>query len=648
MTDLVSALRELVDGYPVLTGEQALAAGAGPAVVVLIDWTLQLAQALARHAHNSDAVQLPVRVDGPLAVVGPVQRRGLPGCLSCAERQRLAATTGRVPRREPRLRLGGTLSPALLDGVAALAADVLATDARAADMRAADMLDGAERDHAQAGGLVWVLHDGRGTWSTHRIRPVGGCDVCQPLPPDAAPEPGQLRIPRPLPDPAVLRQPNPRTTLAALRAALSDDRFGPVHHVYRTEDSAFCLTGALLATGRETPEGGYGRSGDYASSERVALFEALERFAGQRPTGSRAVLRAPFEQLDAARAVDPQRLGLPDPAFDGHPASATTAYTPQLDLDWVHGLSLTRDRPIAVPEHVAYYDSPCQPRVVYECSNGCGLGNSIAEATLYGLFELAERDAFLMAWYARTPLRAVVPPPDPTVAQLVDRAAMVDYRVWVLDATNDLAVPAVIALAEYRGTARDAPRMFLAAGAHHDPVAAIRGAVVEVVTNVFHFARRAATEPGWYDRQRLLRLWHEPHLVRTLDDHVGVNTLPQAVPRWDFLVAQGDEPLPWREVWPGAPAPVPDLTQLLAATVRRLAGLGLEVVVVDISEPGARAQLGLHAVKVVVPGTLPMTFGHVNHRTRGLPRLLDVPHRLGRATRPLRHTDLTIHPHPFP
>lgn len=102
------------------------------------------------------------------------------------------------------------------------------------------------------------------------------------------------------------------------------------------------------------------------------------------------------------------------------------------------------------------------------------------------------------------------------------------------------------------------------------------------------------------------------------------------------------------EAWPGAPEPVGDLSALLGATVDRLGRAGLEVIAVDQSEPGLRAGLGLHCVKAVVPGSLPMTFGHVNRRTRGLPRLLEVPYRLGRTPRPLRHEDLAVHPHPFP
>ncbi|MGO4456077.1 TOMM precursor leader peptide-binding protein [Streptomyces sp. M-16] len=623
---------------PPLDAGSALAATAGAAVVLLTRWTLGLAEELSRHALRHPVALAPVRFDGAVAVVGPVLRPGAAACLCCAEYQRLATAGGRVPWRSGELALAGVPSPALAEAAVALARELL--DAPR---------DGAEED----GAVVHLLHQGRGTWSTHRVRPVGGCTVCHPLPADspaaAAPLPA---APRPLPDPYVLRAPNPRTEADRLRAALYDERFGPVRRLLRAEDSAFSLTGAFVTDGRPVEDGGYGRARDFPGSERIALFESAERYAGMRPTGRRTALRAPFAALGPDRAVDPRRLGLPEAAHHGHPASPTVPYTPGLALDWVHGWSLTRRRTTAVPEHVAYWDVPGGadrgPRVVYESSNGCGLGNSPEEAALYGLFEVAERDAFLMAWYAATPLRRVEPPPDDLdTLLLADRAAVAGYRLVLLDATNDFGIPAVVAVCRYTGSHPDAPRVFLAAGAHHDPRAAIRSAVAEVVTNVLEAPQRAAAAGGPRDPERLRPMLDRPELVVTLDDHVGLNTLPEAAPRLEFLFA--DTPrLTVAEAWPGAPEPVGDLSALLGATVDRLARAGLEVIAVDQSEPGLRAGLGLHCVKVVVPGSLPMTFGHVNRRTRGLPRLLEVPYRLGRTPRPLRHEDLAVHPHPFP
>ncbi|MCY0917355.1 TOMM precursor leader peptide-binding protein [Streptomyces sp. H27-G5] len=633
---------------PVLDAGSATAAVSGAAVVLLPRWTLGLAEELSRHALDHPVEFVPVRFDGALAVVGPVLRPGAAACLCCAEYQRLATAGGRVPWRSPTLELAGVPSPALSESLGALALELLEPAAPEGTGPGAE--SGTEPGAGSA--VVYVVHLGRGTWSTHRVRPVGGCAVCHPLPADSASDVAPLpSAPRPLPDPYVLRAPNPLTAPVRLREALYDERFGPVRALFRSEDSAFCLTSAFVTDGRLVDDGGYGRARDFGDSERIALFESVERYTGMRPTGRRTGLRASFAELGPERAVDPERLGLPDPAHHGHPSSPTVPYTPNLVMDWVHGWSLTRRRPTAVPEHVAYWDVPGaadRPRVVYESSNGCGLGNSPEEAALYGLFEVAERDAFLMAWYAATPLRRVLPPPDDLdTALLADRAALAGYRLVLLDATNDFDVPAVVAVCRYEGSHPDAPRMFLAAGAHHDPRAAIRSAVAEVVTNVLDAGHRALAEGGPRDPRRLRPMLDRPDLVVSLDDHVGVNTLPEAGPRLEFLFA--DTPrLSVEEAWPGAPEPVGDLADLLGASVERLSRAGLEVVTVDQSERGLRRRLGLHAVKVVVPGALPMTFGHVNHRTRGFPRLLEVPYRLGRTERPLRPEDLAVHPHPFP
>jgi ribosomal protein S12 methylthiotransferase accessory factor len=53
-------------------------------------------------------------------------------------------------------------------------------------------------------------------------------------------------------------------------------------------------------------------------------------------------------------------------------------------------------------------------------------------------------------------------------------------------------------------------------------------------------------------------------------------------------------------------------------------------------------------VKVIVPGALPMTFGHHNRRIHGLPRLSEAPRHLGYRDQALLPHEVNPHPHPFP
>jgi ribosomal protein S12 methylthiotransferase accessory factor len=75
--------------------------------------------------------------------------------------------------------------------------------------------------------------------------------------------------------------------------------------------------------------------------------------------------------------------------------------------------------------------------------------------------------------------------------------------------------------------------------------------------------------------------------------------------------------------------------------------LKLDVIVVDQTTPEILRN-GLHCVKVLIPGMLPMTFGQHLIRLKGLERVLRVPAELGYTTEPLKPEQLNLLPHPFP
>jgi ribosomal protein S12 methylthiotransferase accessory factor len=559
---------------------------------LLISWTPAEVDELSREAWQSDQPCVPVRYDGGLVLVGPLLRRGAPVCLTCAEDARLAVLGDPVPRVG--LRQGGLISPTLEPVLAALTPDDLE-------------------------GTVIAMRADQMTVTSHRVHPrPQGCPLCSPLPSDSPEAARVTRQPCPVRR-GSLRAANPAASGEALRQALYDWRHGPVNRLYRTETAPLAIVTAELA--REG-QSGYGRSLSFAEAERVALFEAAERAAGMRPHRCVTVLQASFAELGPQRAVDPETLGLLDYG---------STYTPRSRTAWVYGWSYARQAPVAVPQAAAYWGH-AKDSFLTETSSGCSLGNSFTEAVLHGLFEVAERDAFLMAWYAKTPLpRVEAPPDDPIVVHLADRLSLIGYKMMFFNATNDLGVPAVLALARRDTAPRDAPLAFFAAGASHDPRAAIRSAAIEVTVDV----ASAMTQPGRFDRDRLLPMLDHPELVRTMADHVALNALPEAAGRHAFL--SGDAPL---TDW-APPPPVDDLQDLLDSYVNRLARLGLDVIAVNQTDPVTAGRLGLHSAKVLVPGALPMTFGHLRRRTRGLPRLQA-------AASPLRYEELDLHPHPFP
>jgi ribosomal protein S12 methylthiotransferase accessory factor len=156
------------------------------------------------------------------------------------------------------------------------------------------------------------------------------------------------------------------------------------------------------------------------------------------------------------------------------------------------------------------------------------------------------------------------------------------------------------------------------------------------------------TWPDMFDHDRLRPMLTEPARVVTLHDHSALYTLPEARARLDFLITDARPARPWQEIWPDRPQPAPDLGALLKRLADGVVEAGMDVIVVDQTDPVVRDSLGLHAAKVIVPGAIPLVFGHVYRRTRGLPRLLDVPWQLGRLPARPSYDELPFDPHPFP
>ncbi|MFE2225531.1 YcaO-like family protein [Streptomyces kronopolitis] len=145
----------------------------------------------------------------------------------------------------------------------------------------------------------------------------------------------------------------------------------------------------------------------------------------------------------------------------------------------------------------------------------------------------------------------------------------------------------------------------------------------------------------------------DPDLVREMRDHALLYCHPAAFDRFSFLLGDGGETeaggRPVEEAFAHATCRPrhQDMRDDLAEAVARFTDRGLDVIVVDQTTDEHRAG-GLACAKVIVPGLLPMTFGHRMRRTHGLPRLLRLPAELGRRAAPLTAEEINPHPHPFP
>jgi ribosomal protein S12 methylthiotransferase accessory factor len=567
-------------------------------------------------------------------VVGPLVRPGTPGCSRCADFRRLMAGFDRKEMWELEQRLavhGGMPRDAWASrtGLFQMAHLLIAEAQRVLQGR---------RAHSEES--VFLINLKTLKSSRHFFLPDPLCPVCGRLPDDS---PIAARI--------TLR-PSPKISADSYRCRSMDDlkevlvkdyldyRTGLLNGKMHDFMSPFADASVNLPlfTG---DEGSAGRTHSYEASELTAILEGLERYCGIAPRGKRTVIHDSYHNL-ADQALNPVKVGVHAKDQYARPDFPFKPFDPDRPIDWVWGYSFLEERPILVPKLLAYYSLGCGDGFVYETSNGCALGGSLEEAIFYGILEVVERDSFMMTWYAQLPLPRLDPcsADDQELQLMVDRLkAVAGYDLYLFNSTMENRIPSVWALAKNRK--QKGVNLICAAGAHLDPVRAVKSAIHELAGMMLTLDEKFEA-----NREKCERMFHDSFLVQKMEDHSMLYSLPQAEERLQFLL---DENRPLRSFdeefeWKSRHA---DLTDDLKDILQVFRRLNLDVIVVDQTTPEIRRN-GLYCVKVLVPGMLPMTFGHHLTRLTGLERVLRVPMELGYVRQPLTLEQLNPYPHPFP
>ncbi|MFR0355085.1 TOMM precursor leader peptide-binding protein [Streptomyces sediminimaris] len=618
-----------------LTDALAARAGTHPATPPSVVGALGVRDELTAGAAGFPPGAVPVGLYGHHAVVGPVTAEGTRGCPQCLARRWQAVRAGFL--RDALEEGGECRATGTPPWRAAFVADALAHLVAAA----------ARRPGPAHRPWVWLLDLETLRASRLPLVPDGECPACGPRRDDTAE------------DARVTLRATPKHARDAFRLRAPDDYELPLEAFVNpvtgmlgpsvAPDLASASTSSVIGA-FTTRSGGYlrdcywgGHTGAYGTSARVGVLEGLERYAGMRARAKRTVVTAALDELGDT-AVDPRVTGLYSEAF--HAAEPEVPrFRPDRPVEWVWGWSLRDERPVLVPEVVAYYHAPggIRRRFVQESSNGCASGGSPTEAVYHGLMEAIERDAFLLAWFGRARLPEIDPASSTSAASraMVDRLALYGYRARFFDTRVTFPVPVVTAVAERLD---GGPGLLcFGAGASLDPEAALAGGLCEIATDSVNLRRRTARE-----EHRLRRMAADFDEVRVLHDHPLLYGLPEMGRYTDFLLRGRDDadrvPL---SALAADPRPSADLHDDVRACLAAVTARGFDVVVVDQTAPEQR-DVGLHTVKVLVPGLLPIDFGRHRQRGTGMPRTRTALREAGLRPDDLGPDDLNPAPHPFP
>ncbi|MDN4071325.1 TOMM precursor leader peptide-binding protein [Paenibacillus vini] len=567
-------------------------------------------------------------------IIGPLRVPGTTGCFQCAETRLSLAGSNRKEVEDLLLKL--VSEDYVSSNTVEISPTVACYMAHIISSETDKVLRG---DRANTEEHLYLVNLDHLSCSIHYVMPLGTCSVCGQLSDDSA-ELAEIALQKCLKAGNSYRCRSINDLKSVLLRDYWDRRTGIFNDKKWGLDSVFAMAGVNLPLGFYDEVTG-GRSHSYVESELAGILEGLERYCGVTPRGKRTIVQGSYSQLKDT-ALDPTVVGLHAEEQYNQPDFPFSPYDPEAPMEWVWGYSILHSRPVLVPELLAYYSMGEGEGFVYENSNGCAVGGSLEEAILYGIFEVVERDSFLMTWFAKlhAPRLDYDSSGDPELILMIQRLqAVTGYEVRLYNTTMENGIPSIWAIA--KGSAAHNVNLLCSAGAHLDPIRAAKSAIHELAGMIPAAEKRLKAR-----RPEAEAMLDDSFLVQQMEDHSLLYSLPQAEQRLHFLFDEQNPLRTFAEEFPSIPWQE-DITEDLKQILHVFLRLQMDVIVVDQSS-SETLRNGLHCVKVLIPGMLPMTFGHHLTRLNGLNRVLDIPMKLGYTDHRLTLQELNPYPHPFP
>ena len=349
-----------------------------------------------------------------------------------------------------------------------------------------------------------VLVESTDSSSLHTIVPVPWCEVCGV---DAEPS----RVPTMTRSELIPEE---------LRI-LSDPRGGLIRHVWIFESDGIdspalpVCASALVApkpgdtAGRPASQG-EGKGATREEAVRGAIGEAIERYAASlwHPT---SLTYASFSEL-GVRAFDPRWLVLYDDEQYARSDFPFAPFVAEQPIAWTQGLWLDTGEPVLAPALATYMNFPAAADEQFgqTTSNGLAAGVSFEDAALRALYELIERDAFMLSWLSERPgIRLIVDDDDGLTGRALREVQRLgaSTELYLLDVGTGYPTVACLGL----GDGVRWPGVTIGLGTHARLDVALRKAVFEH-GHCGAFIRRLMRE-GEHERVR------DPQDVKTGLDH---------------------------------------------------------------------------------------------------------------------------------
>lgn len=332
----------------------------------------------------------------------------------------------------------------------------------------------------------------------------------------------------------------------------------------------------------------------------ACIGEGVERYAAGLPAPG-ALTRAAAGHLPG-RAITPDRFVL----FSNRQYRQSQRrfpfqrWMPSDPIGWVRARQVESGDPVWVPAafvYQPYQPASDEPLIAPSLSTGLACGTDHTNAVIAGLCEVIERDAVTLAWIGQIqPPRIDVRDRELSdeVGTIIEMLNQRGFRWAAFDLTTDAGVPVIAALVQ--GESPVGSIVSFGSACHPNAHRAMLKALIEAVHCRMYVKSLIRREPLWKAGRGF-------RSVTSFADHARFYSVHgeyrQRLERWWSSTQSVD----CRD------ASAQPSAEWLRKQVETLAGAGYETLVIDLTPPDV-VHLGLHVVRVLLPGFQPL---HGNH-----------------------------------
>lgn len=357
-----------------------------------------------------------------------------------------------------------------------------------------------------------------------------------------------------------------------------------------------------------------------------ALMEFVERYSNMIVDESRIIWKT-YNDVEEI-AINPTEFVLyGDKQY--RKKLGCSRFSPDTIIPWIEGRDLYTGKSVLIGADFVYYPAIRQKPLVMETSNGAAAHSNLVQAILNGLYEVIERDAFLVMWLNALAMPILELKNLPfSFNESIRRINDFGLAVKLVDLTNDTKIPTVMAVCYNK--ADKYPQLLVGAGCHIDPQRAIQKALFEMELLLNDYMENPVT-----------KIVTNMNKFTQSQDHVIYYMKPGMRKHWHFMISSKKT----SNVSKLPKSSLENNHKLLDGIVRHLHKMNHRIIWVNITPPDIE-RIGLKVVKVFITGFQPLYSS--NYTRLSLERLSEVPARLGYNSRKERNLlEINKSPHPL-